>query len=162
VLGGIVQPRRRLELSAEHHTEYFAQFDAALDAAVTGPRWLAEPEIARLVVEAAHHRDGKQYDLLAFCVIPNHVHMVLSVERNDISLYRILQSLKRYTAREANRVLGRHGPFWQHESYDHVIRDAAELDQTIWYVLYNPVKAGLSDAWEAWPWTYCKPGLIHQ
>jgi REP element-mobilizing transposase RayT len=52
--------------------------------------------------------------------------------------------------------LGRSGPFWQHENYDHVIRDEGELERIIQYVIYNPVKAGLTDDWKQWKWTYCK------
>jgi putative transposase len=64
--------------------------------------------------------------------------------------------LKKFSAIRANRILKRSGPFWQHESYDHVIRDAKELENTIWYVLFNPVHAGLVADWEKWNWTYCK------
>lgn len=45
---------------------------------------------------------------------------------------------------------------WQHESFDRVIRDAEELESTIRYVLNNPVKAGLVDEWQDWPFSYCK------
>ena len=69
-------------------------------------------------------------------------------------LKRIMQSLKRYTARQANKVLERKGAFWQAESYDHVVRDADELVRIVQYVINNPVKAGLVSYWEAWPWTY--------
>ena len=91
--------------------------------------------------------------------MPNHVHMLIGVERSDASLYRILQSLKSYTATESNTLLGRCGAFWQHESYDHVIRDDAELDRSIWCILQNPVKAGLCKDWRDWKWSYVKEGL---
>ena len=65
-----------------------------------------------------------------------------------------MQSLKRYTAREANKILKRHGSFWQAESYDHVIRDADEYASISHYVRQNPVKAGLVRRAEDWPWTY--------
>jgi putative transposase len=71
----------------------------------------------------------------------------------------IMHSLKLYTAREANLVLGRTGSFWQHENYDHVVRDEAELRRIILYVVHNPVKAGLVEHWEDWKWTYCKHSL---
>ena len=67
-----------------------------------------------------------------------------------------MQSLKRHTARQANRILGREGAFWQDESYDRVIRDNEEHARIINYVLENPVKAGLVSKWEEWQWTYCK------
>lgn len=104
--------------------------------------------------------DHKEYELLAYCIMPNHVHLVFTVKRNDISLYRILQSLKRFTAREANKILQRSGAFWQHESYDHVVRNGRALTRIVHYILENPVKAGLVDSWEKWPWSYRKPGLL--
>jgi REP element-mobilizing transposase RayT len=68
----------------------------------------------------------------------------------------IMHSLKRYTARESNLLLGREGQFWQHENYDHVVRDEAELNRIIRYVLNNPAEAGLVERWEDWQWSYCK------
>lgn len=67
-----------------------------------------------------------------------------------------MQSLKGYTARKANCLLGRSGTFWQHESYDHVVRDPSEWRRIVNYVLNNPVKAGLVDTWEKWQWSYCR------
>ena len=61
------------------------------------------------------------------------------------SLSSIMRSLNGRTAREANFALGRSGTFWEHENYDHVVRDEAELGRIITYVLGNPVKAGLAD-----------------
>ena len=143
---------------------YLERFDALLDRDSMGPLWLRQPEIAGIVKEALHYRDGIAYDLLAYCIMPNHVHLVVElVGRNDIPtyrpLFRILQSLKRHTARTCNDLLKRRGAFWQDESYDHVIRDGNELERTIWYVLNNPVQAGLVQSCEQWPWTYVKPGL---
>ena len=66
----------------------------------------------------------------------------------------IMQPLKGYTARKANRLLGRSGAFWQHESYDHVVRNASEWQRIITYVFNNPIKAGLMDQWQKWQWSY--------
>lgn len=147
--------------------QYFEYFDSLLDGNSTGPFRLKEPEVAAIVKEALHHRDGGVYELLAYCIMPNHVHMVIELGgRNDIPtyrakpLYRILQSLKRHTARRCNDTLNRSGAFWQDESYDHVIRDENELDRTINYVLNNPVKASLVQSWEEWPWTYLRPDIL--
>jgi putative transposase len=153
-----------------HQEEYFDKFNDLLDGSCTGPHWLSEPAVTGIVSEAIKYRDGKGYDLFAFCIMPNHVHMVFYVGRlaepvnpepgRDIvpshELTRIIGSLKKYTALQANRILGRSGAFWQDESYDHVIRDDMELKRTILYVINNPVKAGLVRSWERWPWTYCK------
>ena len=65
---------------------------------------------------------------------------------------KIMHSLKRYTAAKANKILGRKGAFWQHESYDHVIRSQEEFDKIINYIQQNPVKAGLVKNWREWKW----------
>ena len=67
-----------------------------------------------------------------------------------------MQSIKGYTARKANKVLGRSGSFWEHESYDRWARDAEELQRMVLYIANNPVKAGLVESWRDWPWSYCK------
>ena len=51
-------------------------------------------------------------------------------------------------------MLGRSGAFWQHENYDHVVRDEAELNRIVAYVLDNPVRAGLAQSREEWKWSY--------
>ena len=70
-----------------------------------------------------------------------------------------MHSFKRYTARKANLILGLSGQFWQHESYDHFVRDNAEWLQIIRYVANNPVKAGLVKEAADWQWTYCRSEL---
>jgi REP element-mobilizing transposase RayT len=160
-ISGFGNARRKSDEWHAHQAAYFERYDACLDESSVGPRWLADEQVARVVTEALRYRDGAEYDLLAYCVMPNHVHMVHStVGRNGIPTYIMLQSLKRHTARKANIILRRSGTFWQDESYDHVIRNGEELEQTVWYVLNNPVKAGLASSWEQWQWTYMKPGLL--
>lgn len=147
---------------------YFARFDKLLDNPSSGPRWLADDRIAAIVAEAIHFRDKKQYDLYAFTIMSNHVHMVFATVRRAVvrpsspqacptyTVTEILQKLKWNTALKANKILHRSGAFWQDESYDHVIRTDEELTRTIEYVLNNPVEAGLVRSWEQWPWTYWK------
>jgi len=142
----------------EHQRHRFVQLEAILDAGENGPRWLARPEIAKIVHDAIRHRDGNVYHLSASCVMPNHVHMLLSPQQVEdeslLTLAAVLKSLKGYTAWRCNKALGRHGRFWQEESFDRVVRDVREFDRTVGYIASNPVKAGLvSDALD-WPWTY--------
>lgn len=83
--------------------------------------------------------------------------------RNGVSNYivtKILQDLKRFTAGKCNKILNRSGAFWQHESYDHVVRDEKELKRIVRYVLNNPVKAGLCEKWEDWQGNYCNFELL--
>jgi REP element-mobilizing transposase RayT len=139
---------------------YFGRFDELLDGATHGPKWLGEPRVAQVVCEALHNRDGQTYDLTAYCVMSNHLHVVLAPllcsPETYHSISQIMHVLKGYTAYEANDILGRKGTFWQAESYDHFVRDADELQRIVYYVINNPVKAGLVDDWAAWPWTYWK------
>jgi len=85
------------------------------------------------------------------------------IYRNRVSEYivsKILQDLKRYTSGKCNKALNRSGTFWQHESYDHVVRDHKELIRIVNYVLNNPIKTGLCEKWENWKWSYCNFDLL--
>ena len=171
MIASIKSQKHKYEEWLSHHEAYFAKFDTLLDGNTTGPRWLADSRVAEIVAEAIHFRDKRQYGLLAFTIMPNHVHIVCTVGRPDWASYKsrhkssttlsdILENLKWYTALKCNRILERTGQFWQHESYDHVIRDGEELERTLWYVLYNPVRAKLVETWERWQWTYLKPETL--
>ena len=104
----------------------FLWMDRFLDTARTGPSWLRMAPIANLVVDAiAFGQDQlRHYEVGAFVVMPNHVH-VLVIPRTSIA--KLTRRLKGYTARQANRMLGRTGEaFWQPESYDHWVRSELE------------------------------------
>ena len=132
---------------------YFGRFDDQLNKGGYGPTYLRQPEIAALVAESLRYFDGTGYDLRCYCLMPNHVHMVVRVVEEAPPLVKTLQRLKSYTATQANKLLGRTGAFWQAESYDHVVRKG-KLERVVAYVLENPVKAGLVEDWEQWPYTY--------
>jgi type I restriction enzyme R subunit/putative DNA methylase len=108
---------------------------------------LRHPLVARVVEEALWQHDGERYDLLAWCVMPNHVHVLI---RQRCSLGKILQSWKSFTGRWAlahNAELELGVPdcrvFWMKEYFDRFIRDEAHFRATISYIHENPVKAGL-------------------
>jgi REP element-mobilizing transposase RayT len=106
-----------------------------------------------MLVNALHYGEiARQfYHLYAWAIMPNHVHVILQPR---IELPRVMRWLKGRTARKANRILGRTGaPFWQDESFDHWIRSDQELCELIEYVEQNPVKAGLVQLAEQWPWS---------
>ena len=138
----------------------FERWDKALDASNTGIKYLANTKVAKVVVESLHFRDGKVYELIAYCIMLNPIHVIFTPleESKDkyYSLSKIMHSLKRHTAHDANLILGRTGTFWQHENYDHFVRDNAELERIVKYVLYNPVKANLVKEQTDWKWSYCK------
>jgi putative transposase len=139
----------------------FALLESCLDRADRGPTWLADERIAKVVADALHFRDGKQYRLDAFSVMPNHVHVVFKpmISATGVQpLASIMHSLKRNTAKNANAMLQRLGAFWEHENFDHYIRNEAEWERIVNYVLENPVKAGLARSWQEWPWSYVRSG----
>ena len=147
----------------------FIDYEKYLDSCDLTRKWLADDRIAEIASNALHFRDGKEFELIAYTIMPNHIHAVLkpnvnrfaesinsSANKDKYVLTKILQNYKKFTARMSNKILNRTGQFWQHESYDHVIRDNEELNRTIKYVLHNPVKAGLVKYPEEWKWSYCK------
>ena len=113
---------------------------------------LRRPEIAVLVRDALLRFDGERYRLLEWCIMPNHVHVLLS-QITGFPLGDIVRSWKTFTAREANVILGRRGPFWMRDYHDRSIRDGKHLNRAIAYIRGNPVKAGLCVRAEDWPWS---------
>jgi REP element-mobilizing transposase RayT len=116
-----------------------------------GACWLRDPRIADLVEASLLHFDGERYRLLAWCVMRNHVH-VLVEPADGVRLGDIIGSWKRFTARKANERLGRSGPFWQDEYWDRYIRDGRHFAAAVSYIEQNPVKARLIAEAVAWPW----------
>ncbi|MGI8745677.1 MAG: transposase, partial [Bryobacteraceae bacterium] len=117
--------------------------DRILDNARTGPLYLRRPEIANLVVESIlYHQQGlNHYELHAYVVMANHVHLLITPR---IAVSKAMHSLKRFTARKANELLKLTGrPFWQDESYDHLVRNQIEFGRSLIIIEMNPAKAGL-------------------
>ena len=67
-----------------------------------------------------------------------------------------MQSLKRHTGRESNKIINRLGSFWHEESYDHIVRNERELININNYIMNNPVKAGLVSNADDWKNRYSK------
>jgi REP element-mobilizing transposase RayT len=130
----------------------FLAADKKLDEASIGPCWLRDPEIA-VCTDDALKRGAKlgQYDLRAYVIMPNHVHVLLDPL---VSLRRITSGIKGVSARDSNLKLARTGkPFWQDESFDHWIRNPGQFVSTRNYIENNPVKAGLCQNPQDWPWS---------
>jgi REP element-mobilizing transposase RayT len=132
---------------------YFSEYDNYLDSN-KDIKWLVNKDIAEIVKESLHFYDKKNYDLICYSIMSNHVHLVFYLRDNSRSVDKIMHSIKRYSARESNKTLKREGTFWQSESYDHIVRDEDELNRVIKYILNNPVKAGLVERWEDWEYSY--------
>jgi REP element-mobilizing transposase RayT len=142
------QMNRALSAEEEARLEklYSERIEAYLDAG-HGECHLRKREIAEEVRGALMYFHGARYELLAWCVMPNHVH-VLFTPLGGHGLGEIVHSWKSFTAKKANRLLGREGEFWMAEYYDRLVRDGEELAHHREYILKNPVKAGLGE----WAW----------
>jgi REP element-mobilizing transposase RayT len=127
--------------------------DRALASARAGPIRLNDPRIAHLITQTilAGEQERKFYELRAWVIMPNHVHLLILPK---VPVPVITRWLKGSTARYANQLLGRTGrPFWQDESYDHWVRNRKELDRVIAYIEENPVSAGLVISIDLWPFS---------
>jgi len=138
----------------------FSSIDNLLDCRNKGDSYLLIPEIADCCKETIHYPDGKDYKLICYCIMPNHVHLVFELLKSGKTVSKIMQSIKRISAYRSNIHLKRSGTFWQDESYDRLIRDDKELYFIIKYVLNNPVKAGLAIKWDEWRNTYCQTDYL--
>ena len=143
-----------LQFQREFHKYYFDYFDSFLDKYESTINWLSNPEIATIIKDNLHYWDSKRYILFAYCIMSNHIHIVLKpleIEANQYeSLSKIMFGLKSYTANKCNKILNRKGQFWTAESYDHYIRDYNELAKTIDYTINNPVQVDLVNNWKDW------------
>jgi putative transposase len=121
--------------------EFERDFDRELNRG-RGACHLRDERIADLVENALLHFDGERHRLLAWCVMPNHVHAMIEPMGNW-PLADVIGSWKSFTAKQSNRLLGRTGAFWQRECFDRYIRNERHFATTIAYIESNPVKAGL-------------------
>ena len=97
---------------------------------------------AELIAGALQHFHRSRYELHAWCVMPNHVHVMLHVSRGR-DVPAIVHSWKSYTAHRIGRSV-----IWQREYFDRIVRNPREFEETARYIRDNPFKAGLKD----WPW----------
>jgi len=134
---------------SQRATELRRRVEEYLDAG-HGECWLRRPELAQLVEGALLHFDPERYRLLAWCVMPNHVHALIETKAG-FPLADVLHSWKSYTSSQANKRLGRRGDFWQREYLDRYVRNAEHYQAVVAYIEENPVKAGLAKVKTEWP-----------
>lgn len=133
-------------------------------------RWLAEPRFAEIAMRELHALHPNNYHLHAYCLMSNHCHMLLNQQdipepppidgKHYTAVSHAMRLLKGRTGYACAELLGRKGAFWQHESYDHVVRDEKEFMRILEYIVNNPVKAGLVENWQDWAYTYINPNLL--
>jgi len=131
---------------------------------VTKFRWIL-PDWARdRVLSSCRHDHRAKYELYVAVVMPDHVHLVLTPlineDRHEVfSLIEIMQGIKGASGRAINQRLERHGPVWQEESFDHVLRSSEGVDAKVDYVLQNPVRKGFVADWREYRWAWRRPDI---
>ncbi len=113
------------------------------------------PEARDLVIAAIQACDRNSIDLDAAVVMPDHVHLIFRLI-NRYKLSDVLQRIKGRSARQINQMLDSEGSVWRDESFDHIIRHAAELEEKIEYIRQNPVKKGLVDRSDRYKWLFVR------
>ncbi len=140
--------QREVEMLPERdHREFYRLFTAKWHGMLDechGECVLKQAKLSDVIVENLRHLDGEKYELEAFVVMPNHVHVLVGIP-GRAGMKSLCRNWKRYTAGRINTLLGKEGQFWQWESFDHVVRSSTSLDKFRNYILQNPVKARLRE-----------------
>ncbi len=113
-------------------------------------------EERKLILEHLRSGEGRYYDLAAATVMPEHVHLLIK-PLADFSLSRIMKGIKGVSARRLDLLRRGSGSIWQDESWDRIMRDAAEFEEKLQYMLDNPVKLGLVQQGEDYDGWYFNP-----
>jgi REP element-mobilizing transposase RayT len=121
---------------AEYHRLFSERYENLLHAG-SGDCILRDTANANIVDDALHFFEGQRYDLDESIIMPNHVH-VLVKPFTQYSLVDILHSWKSFTANQINQRLGKSGQLWQHESYDHIVRNENAMQAIRRYIRNNP------------------------
>jgi len=141
-----------------YHKKIFGFMDEKLGLERDLPDFLKQPEIAQIVRESLLFHNDKKYSLHAFCIMPNHVHVLITpfAKKPEFqkTLSLITQNWKRYTARQINTILDRTGSLWSAETYDHLVRNEQEFSRIISYILQNPKRANLVKDWNEWSYSW--------
>jgi REP element-mobilizing transposase RayT len=126
-----------------------------------GACWLQQPDCARIVQEALLHFDGERYRMIAWVVMPNHVHALFQTLQGW-NMNAVVAAWKTFTANAIGKIVRQpENPLphvWHPEFWDRFIRDENHFASVIDYIHNNPVKAGLVAHPEQWPWSSAHSG----
>jgi len=136
------QPPWSVQTEAEYEERFSRAVDDWLDAG-EGVCLLADPKLACCVADALLHFDNVRYVMDSFVIMPNHVHVLFRLIEPE-RLENVVKSWKGFTAREINQYLQRHGPVWQEDYWDRMIRDDIHLLKCRDYIRDNLRKAHLT------------------
>ena len=132
-----------VEVEQEYRELYLGDVERALDKGC-GQCPLRLEASSAIVAEALRHFDGDRVDVMAFVVMPNHVHAAV-IPRGDWTLEKLVHSWKRWSAVRVNRLTGKIGELWQPDYFDTIVRDRVHLGRVLRYIRNNPAKAALRE-----------------
>ena len=154
------------EFKLSYHRKKYDYLEDYFHKADQCVNYLKNSEIADIVIKSLHYFDKVRYDLSAYCIMPNHVHLIIKPykenEDKPCPLQKIMHSIKSFTANQSNKTLNKTGQFWNHENYDHLIRDENDFYNCLQYVINNPVKAKLVNDWKEWKYTYVSEDFLEK
>ena len=139
--------------------KYFDMFDNFLNTFDSKENYLSDTKCSDIIVNKLKEYHSKYYNLLAYCIMPNHVHILIDTaiqteNDNFVPIGKIMKLIKGGTSREINIILKRKGTLWLRDYYDHYIRTQKEFTNIVNYIKLNPVKSGLVNDWEKWKYTF--------
>ncbi|HNX01066.1 MAG TPA: transposase [Candidatus Cloacimonadota bacterium] len=136
----------------------FAIQDSFFDKYEHSGNFLLNRTCAQLMATEIHHHNKVLYDLYAYTIMPNHIHLLIKPLHDETgqfySLSKIMHLIKGRSSRFINLELKRSGKLWQDEYYDHYVRNETELNNIIRYIILNPFKAGFVEQPKLWEWTW--------
>ncbi|MCB1188171.1 transposase [bacterium] len=150
-----ISPERMQKIRAQYQARRRREFHEAMEDELDrnyGKCWLRRDDVARVVARALQKANGKHYRLIAWVIMPNHIHCIIH-HAEGYPLSGIVRNWKADSAIRANRILRRTGKFWQPDYFDRYIRDPGHLDMAWEYIHFNPVAAGLCRRQEDWQWS---------
>ncbi|RLC46619.1 MAG: hypothetical protein DRI23_12175 [Candidatus Cloacimonadota bacterium] len=158
--------RNNYSRAKKNFHEYFFDYDEYLDMCKLGPKWLYKADIGQIVFENLLKMNQVQYELFCFCIMPNHVHVLMKpkpeIDQLPFSIAKIMHGHKGVTSKKINNLLNRKGHFWQSEYYDHYVRNNDEFYNIAWYIINNPVKAKLVSKIKNWKFTWIEKQLEYE
>jgi len=125
--------------------------------AYTNQAAFVRPELNQLVLDVlAEEQERQECSVFTYCLMPDHLHFLISPRREGIS---VLTFTDQYKGKATNRswTVGWRGKLWQPRYYDHIVRSQESLLEIAEYILSNPIRRGLVERAEDWPWS----GYLH-
>jgi len=147
--------------SVEMSRKQFMMIESLLDSSSEN-RLLDNPDVATLIIDSLAWLEKRGWIMYALTILSTHIHLLMrNRSGRSEELLNDIARFKNYTARVANKVLGRSGHFWAREDFDHWLRTPDRFDNTVRYIANNSVKAGRVNKWSEWPWTVIHEEVMH-